>query len=183
MGPAFLDAYPVMVILAVAMFFDLVQSTTVNALYATLHQKTYAKINICEAVANFVLSLVLAPRYGMQGIAFGTLIPAVARMFIQPFVVRHKLNIGVAEYFGALLRTSSKTVVFLIAPMIATVLWLRPTYPAMFLVGGISFVAFVFPMWYFEFDGIGWQRVARIVRPRNARLRSQSKQDLQISES
>jgi O-antigen/teichoic acid export membrane protein len=183
MGPAFLDAYPVMVILAVAMFFDLVQSTTVNALYATFHQKTYAKINICEAVANFVLSLVLAPHYGMQGIAFGTLIPAVARMFIQPFVVRHKLNIGVAEYFGALLRTSSKTAIFLIVPMIATVLWLRPTYPAMFLVGGISFVAFVLPMWYFEFDGIGWQRVARIVRPRNARLRSQSKRDLQISES
>ena len=71
MGSSFLDAYPVLLILVVAMFFDLWQSTAVNALYATMHQKTYAKINIAEAIANAALSLLLAHRYGMIGIALG----------------------------------------------------------------------------------------------------------------
>lgn len=172
MGTAFLDAYPVLVILSIAMFLDLVQSTTVSALYASLHQKTYAKINIVEALANIVLSLALAHSYGMIGIALGTLIPAVARLFIQPFIVRDKLNIRVRDYAAVCLRTSWKTAVFLIVPMLVTLLWLRPTYPALFLVGTISVIVFALPIWYFEFGGVGWHLVLSRLQPITSRLRS-----------
>ncbi|HWZ11571.1 MAG TPA: oligosaccharide flippase family protein [Acidobacteriaceae bacterium] len=165
MGPQFIDAYPVLVILTLAMFLDLVQSTTVNALYAGLHVKTYAKINVAEAIANLMLSLALAPRYGMIGIALGTLIPAGARLFIQPFVVREKLNLRVAEYFIACLKASWKTALFLVLPTLITMRWLRPTYPSMFLVGGISLIAFALPIWYFEFGGAGWHLAVSRLKP------------------
>jgi len=172
MGPIFLDAYPVLVILSLAMFLDLVQSTTVNALYATLHQKTFVKVNVAEAVANIALSLALAHRYGMIGVALGTLIPAIGRLFIQPFIVRDKLNIRVRDYVAACLSTAWKTAVFLIVPMLVTLRWLRPTYPAMLLVGIVSALTFALPMWYFEFGGTGWQLIRSRLRPITSRLRS-----------
>jgi O-antigen/teichoic acid export membrane protein len=172
MGTEYLDAYPVLAILSFAMFLDLVQSTTVNALYAALHQKTYAKINVVEALANIVLSLALAHRYGMIGIALGTLIPAVGRAFIQPFIVRDKLNVRVRDYVVVCWRTSWKTALFLVVPMLVTLRWLRPTYPAMLFVGTVSAIAFALPIWYFEFGGAGWQTILNRLRPLTSRLRS-----------
>jgi O-antigen/teichoic acid export membrane protein len=161
MGPAYIDAYPILVVLSVAMFLDLWQSTSVNALYAALHQKTYAKINIGEAVANLLLSLALGAKLGMLGVALGTLIPSVVvRGFVQPWVIERKLGISARHYYLVSLRTMGRTAVCLLIPLVITVRLLRPDYFSLLLVGGISLVAFALPIWYLEFDlyGSAWVR-------------------------
>jgi O-antigen/teichoic acid export membrane protein len=167
MGESFLDAYPVLVILVLAVFFDLWQSTGVNALYATMHQKTYAKINISEAIANAALSLLLAPRFGMIGIALGTLLPSiVVRCGIQPFVIQRKLGLPVTEYYATSLKAMARTAVCLLVPMGITLRWLRPNYPSLFLVGAVSIVLFALPVWYLEFGMAGSGRIMARLRPR-----------------
>ena len=165
MGASFLDAYPVLLILVLAMFFDLWQSTAVNALYATMHQKTYAKINIAEAIANLALSLILARRFGMIGVALGTLIPSiVVRILIQPFVIQKKLGVRVTTYFAASLRAIARTALCLLLPLAVTLRWMRPDYPSLFTVGTVSLILFALPIWYFEFHMVGSDLIFKRLR-------------------
>jgi O-antigen/teichoic acid export membrane protein len=158
MGTRYVDAYPVLVILVAAMFLELWQSTTVNALYATMHQKTYAKVNVSEAIANVILSVLLARRLGMVGVALGTLIPSiVVRAFVQPWVIERKLGLPARKYYAVSLRTLARTLACLLLPLAIALRFLKPSYPALALTGVLSLGAFVFPIWYLEFDlyGIG----------------------------
>ncbi len=160
MGHEYIDAYPILVILAVAMFLDLWQSTTVNALYATLNQKTYAKVNLSEAIANIALSLLLARRLGMIGIALGTLIPSVVvRGFVQPWIIERKIGIPARRYYAMSLRAGFNTLASLIIPIVITLRFLRPNYPSLFLTAGLSLCAFTFPIWYLEFGLYGSDRL------------------------
>lgn len=164
MGGAYVDAYPILVVLAVAMFLDLWQSTTVNALYATMHQKTYAKVNISEALANIVLSLLLAPRLGMLGIALGTLIPSiVVRGIAQPWIIQRKLGVPARNYYAISVRTMARTLICLVIPFFIAMRLLRPNYPALFLTGGLSLFTFVLPIWYLEFEMYGSGRLRSMI--------------------
>lgn len=160
MGTQYVDAYPVLVILACAVFFDASQSTTINAFYVTLNQKYYAALNGAEAIANLVLSIVLARPFGMIGIALGTLIPAVVvRTFVQPVLIEKRLGLSVRDYWAVSLPTLLRTVACLIVPLAITRFWLRPTYPSLFLVGGLSTVAFAIAVWGLEFRWFGADRL------------------------
>ena len=175
MGPAYVDSYPVLVILSVAMFLDIWQSTTVNALYATLHQKTYAKVNLSEAIANIVLSLLLAPRLGMIGIALGTLIPSiVVRGLVQPRVIERKLGISARHYYAMSFRTGLNTLACLLIPGLIAVRFLHPDYPSIFLTAGISLFAFALPIWYLEFGMYGKEQIRTRAAGMWARVRPSS---------
>jgi O-antigen/teichoic acid export membrane protein len=164
-GAEYADAYPILVVLTAAMFIDLWQYTAVNGLYATLHQKTYAKINISEAIANGILSVALAPRMGMLGIAIGTLIPSILiRGFIQPWIIERKLGIPALKFYAVSLKSAAWSAACLVIPLALTWKLLQPSYPSLFLVGGLSLVAFVFPIWYFEFGMMGLDRLRRLYR-------------------
>lgn len=153
MGSSFLDAYPVLVILSIAIFIDVSQATSVSALYATMNQHYYAAVNVAEAALNLVLSILLARPLGAMGIALGTLIPAiVVRLFVQPWLVQKRLGLSVADYWRATLPTVLRSVLSLIVPLLLTHWLLRPDYPSLFLLGALSLFAFAAPMWYFEFQ-------------------------------
>lgn len=175
MGHAYVDAYPVLVILSVAMFLDLWQSTTVNALYATLHQKTYAKVNLSEAVANIALSLLLASRLGMIGIALGTLIPSiVVRGLVQPRVIERKLGIAARRYYAMSMRIGLRTLASLLIPGLIAVRFLHPNYPSIFLTAGLSLFAFAASIWYFEFEMYGKEQLRTRAAGMWARVRPSS---------
>lgn len=160
MGAEYIDSYPILVVLSIAMFLDLWQSTSVNALYATMHQKTYAKINVSEATVNLLLSLLLGARLGMLGVALGTLIPSiVVRGFVQPWLVERKLGISARNYYLVSLRTISRTVICLLIPLFIAVRYLKPNYLSLCVVGGISLLVFALPIWYLEFDLYGSDRI------------------------
>jgi O-antigen/teichoic acid export membrane protein len=175
MGTPYQDAYPILAVLTLAMFLDLWQSTAVNALYATLHQKTYAKINIGEAAANGVLSILLARPFGMLGVAIGTLIPSiVVRVFIQPWIIESKLEIRARDYYLMSLRTALRTLLCLLVPLAITAFLMRPAYPSLILVGTLSLIVFVPPVWYFEFQMSGSDRIRSFIRQRLRRNGSAS---------
>ena len=167
MGNVFLDAYPVLILLTIAMFFDLWQSTSVSSLYATMNQKAYARINLLEAGINVILSLLLVRRFGMLGVAMGTLIPGICvRAILQPWIVQKKLGISMKSYLLSSARTLLKCFVCLIAPTLFVMRWLHPDYPSIVTVSVISFLLFATPMWIWEFQGAGYQRVRSAIRNR-----------------
>ena len=162
MGPTFTDVYPVIVILSLAVFLETSQATSVNALYASLHQKVYAVLNISEAISNLVLSLLLARPYGMIGVAVGTLIPSIVfRGILQPIVVQRVLHIKIRDTAVIYLRTGLRCAAFLIVPCLITRFWLRPTYPHLIAVGNLiavgilSAIAYAVPVWWLEFNAVG----------------------------
>jgi O-antigen/teichoic acid export membrane protein len=165
MGPAFTDVYPVIVILSIAVFLEASQATSVNALYASLHQKAYAVLNTSEAILNLILSILLAHPYGMIGVALGTLIPSIVfRGIVQPIVVQRVLNIKVRDTVIVYLRTGSRAAAFLALPWLITHFLLRPNYFRLLAVGILSAIAYAIPMWWLEFDGVGAEKVAASFR-------------------
>lgn len=169
MGVAYTDAYPLLVILTIAMFFDLWQSTAVSALYATMNQNSYAALNFVEAVANVALSVLLVRRYGMIGVALGTMIPAIfIRTIVQPIIVKRKLGFTVFDYLAQSGLTLARMAVCLVAPTLLVWRNLQPNYPSIFIIGGISLVLFAVPAWLWEFKGIGSDKLARFIPWRTA---------------
>lgn len=160
MGISFVDVYPVIVVLTLAVFLETSQATSVNALYASLHQKAYAALNVGEAVCNLILSILLARPFGMVGVAVGTLIPSIIfRGIIQPIVVERILHISMRETALLYLRTGTRCGAFLIVPWLITRYFIAPDYPHLLLVGILSGVAYVVPVWWLEFNAIGADRL------------------------
>lgn len=165
MGSAFTDVYPVIVILSIAVFLETSQATSVNALYASLHQKAYAALNVSEAIANLILSIVLVRPYGMIGVAIGTLIPSVVfRGILQPIVVQRVLKIKVRDTAIICLRTGSRCAAFLVLPWLITHFLLRPTYTRLIAVGVLSTIAYAIPTWWLEFNAVGASKIAGAFR-------------------
>jgi O-antigen/teichoic acid export membrane protein len=111
-GEAYEDAYWPLVILVVALTFDLMQMPSVSFLYASARHRFYAFLNAGEALANLVLSMMLVQHYGMIGVSLGTAIPLlVTRLIVQPrYVCRalaldlrlYRLEVGRAALLAAL---------------------------------------------------------------------------------
>jgi O-antigen/teichoic acid export membrane protein len=165
MGRSYLDVYPVLVVLVAALLLDVCQSTSVNALSATLNQRYYAVLNISEALANLVLSVALAPRFGMLGVAYGTLIPCfVVRILVQPWVIERRIGIRVVDYLRVSAPTVMRVMACLLLPYLLTRLFLRPTYPSLVTVGLLSTLSFALPVWYFEFHMRGASEIVQRLR-------------------
>lgn len=99
MGPEYLDAYAPLVILTLAITFDLWQAPSVDLLYAIAKHRAYAVLNSVEGVLNLGLSLWLVRRYGMLGVALGTLgAMTVMRLAVQPIWVCRLSNLPYRTY-------------------------------------------------------------------------------------
>ncbi|MDD2898189.1 MAG: oligosaccharide flippase family protein [Desulfuromonadaceae bacterium] len=68
---------PILFILALAKVISLSQSMSVARFFGTSKHQLLSKLNLLEAVCNLILSITLVQKYGMIGVAYGTLIPAV----------------------------------------------------------------------------------------------------------
>jgi len=85
----------VLMILATALFFSLSNNTAGSIAYGTEKHKVMAKWAIAEAIANLVLSIVLALKFGIYGVAIGTLIPSLfVHTFIWPVFLSRVIGIG-----------------------------------------------------------------------------------------
>lgn len=149
MGPDYLDAYPALVALSVGLMFALWQTPSMQLLYGVSRHGSVAVFNSAEGVANLILSLLLVHRYGLFGVALGTMIPMIAtKVFIQPWYACKAADIGVAEYFRMLLKAISLTLLALVVPALLA-LWL--TTDSLIRIGlliAASFCCFV-PVLYF----------------------------------
>jgi len=115
LGTRFLASYPLLIILVTAYVVDLAQYPSTVALYAKGRHKALAVWTVAEGVANLALSVVLAYRYGLAGVALGTAIPMLAtKVFVQPWYTLRVLELSLLDYGrAALLRPLMLFVCFL----------------------------------------------------------------------
>lgn len=98
-GKEFDGAIPVLMIIAIAYAFALSQNPSIGLMYALKKHHYYAIATIIEAVANVVLSILLAPKYGIIGVALGTAIPMlIVKVFVMPVYMSRIVGINILSY-------------------------------------------------------------------------------------
>jgi O-antigen/teichoic acid export membrane protein len=169
MGPAYLDAYPVLVVLTTGLIIGLSQLASPQLLYGLAKHKYTALANSLEAIANLALSIILAKRYGMIGVALGTLIPMVlVKLFIQPVYVCRLANIPYGEYIQRFAKTVAAVAGSLVIPLILSLRFAAPSYKVLFPIGVLSAILYVVPLWLFEFSQAERTMLTRAVWPKFA---------------
>ena len=101
MGPQYSrTSGTVLAILATALLFSLPNTPATSIAFGIEKHKTIAKWAIAEAIANLTLSIVLARKIGIYGVAIGTLVPSLAvNLFLWPRYVSHLVGINYREVF------------------------------------------------------------------------------------
>lgn len=100
-GPRYVSSYPILVLLSVGAVASSGQLVTLHTLIAKGRHRAYGIWTMGEGVANLVLSIIWARRYGIVGVALGTAVPLLlVKLTLQPWYVTRVLNLSLAEYFG-----------------------------------------------------------------------------------
>ena len=130
-GPAFLSRWVgdtfgapvqwVLVFLAIAAFAQVLTTHAPMAFYQSLHLVSFpAKVLMLDALLNLGLSIWLAPRLGITGVALATALPAVfmSAIVLPPYLCRH-LQVPMRTFLvesvlpGGLMFVATSTVLFL----------------------------------------------------------------------
>jgi len=120
MGKTYADAYVPLCLLVTGIFFDVAQQTSVCYLFGVSLNRFLAQITLVEGIVNVILSVFLARRYGLSGVAAGTLIPMFLFKFcVQPVYVCRQIGIEVKSYY---LEMFGRTTV--ITALAGIVLWM-----------------------------------------------------------
>lgn len=102
-GEEFAGAVPVLWVLLVSYTVGLAQSSGFGLMLARDKHRVFARIMVAEAVVNVGLSIVLAPRLGILGVALGTAIPMlIVKLFVQPFYVSRVARLSLRQYVAPL---------------------------------------------------------------------------------
>jgi O-antigen/teichoic acid export membrane protein len=97
-GPAYADYAHLVFILTLACLVDTSQWPAGSILKGMGRHRPLAVISVFAALANLALSIALVRRFGLTGVAFGTLLPAIAASlgFVLPYVMR-VMSVSVRE--------------------------------------------------------------------------------------
>ena len=100
MGLPYADAYLPMMLLVLGIYCDVSQLPSVSYMYGVSKHRFLAGITLAEGVANFLLSVYWARKYGMIGVALGSLVPmVVVKLFVQPAYVCKSINLSMYQYY------------------------------------------------------------------------------------
>jgi O-antigen/teichoic acid export membrane protein len=100
MGLSYVDAYLPMMLLVLGIYCDVSQLPSVSYMYGVSKHRFLAGITLAEGIANFLLSLYWARKFGMAGVALGSLVPmAVAKLLVQPAYVCKSLKLSLYQYY------------------------------------------------------------------------------------
>lgn len=113
-GKRYVSSYPVLVLLTVGGIASLSQFGTLHTLIGLARHRAYGIWTLGEGLANLVLSIILAHRYGIVGVAMGTAIPLISvKVTLQPWYVTRVLGMSLSEYAKrAMARPLAVTVLF-----------------------------------------------------------------------
>ena len=139
-GEEFTKAIPVLRIIAIAYGFALSQNPSINLMYALKKHHYYAVATIIEAVANIVISILLAPRYGIIGVAIGTMIPAlILKMIVMPVYMSKIMSIRIISYLKPLVTPCILAgLMIVLANILGVFEFLDECRPIVFLLCGIT---------------------------------------------
>ena len=98
-GHGYPESYLLLVVLIVGYSITLAQHPSVDLLMAKHSHQPRGWWTLAEGVANLILSVILARRYGLIGIALGTTIPMlVVQIFVQPWYTLRASGISPRRY-------------------------------------------------------------------------------------
>lgn len=151
-GPSYLDAYPCLVVLALAYVVALGQCPSRFFLFSISKHRVFALINVVDGVANLALSLWLVRTMGIFGVALGTFIPEVlVKLIAQPLYVCHVSPVPYGRYMRELGRSALIVGAALVVPSIISLRLAAPNYPSLVLVALASFVCYAIVVGLFQF--------------------------------
>ena len=94
-GNQYSNAYGILLILVIPFILNIMQSPSIGLLYGISKQKYYGYINAVEGVSNLGLSLFLASKYGLYGVALGSAIPMfIIKVLFQPIYICRILGVN-----------------------------------------------------------------------------------------
>lgn len=103
-GKDFLEAVPVLWLMAASFALTMAQSSSVAMMYALHKHQTFAVVSLIEGIANLLLSIYLAPKYGIVGVALGTAIPMIfVKLILQPLYLTRIVDVPLIAYISTLL--------------------------------------------------------------------------------
>lgn len=144
MGTGYLDAYPCLVLLTIGFMTDLWQTPCVGLLYGTAKHHFYSITNSAEAAIIFLLSLFLVKKFGMVGVAIGTMLPMVViRILVQPRFVCKVIKDDISTYYTNMLKIIGVCAFGLLMPAGLAWMWAEPSLIRLLLLGTISFILYL----------------------------------------
>jgi len=90
-GANYLSSYPILVVLMVPRTLYLAQAPSIRILLGMERHRRLASVLLLEGATNVLLSLLLARRFGVLGVAWGTAIPLASTSLF--FLPRHVCNV------------------------------------------------------------------------------------------
>jgi O-antigen/teichoic acid export membrane protein len=166
MGPVYLDAYAPLVILTLAITFDLWQAPSVDLLYAIAKHRAYACLNCVEGVLNLGLSLWLVRHYGIVGVALGTLgAMSLMRLLVQPVWVCRLSDVQLGVYLKTAGSALGKALVAAGIAWVACSWAIRPAYPSLAGSAVAALFVYVAAVLFLVFDNAERQRVWLALAP------------------
>ena len=166
MGPEYGPlAGAVLATLTVGHMLGLPYYTISGVLYGLNRHRVVAMTRVVEGVANLVLSVWLVKRFGLIGVALGTVIPhAIVVVFVLPALAPRLLNIRLRDYYLAVYVRP-----FLAAAPFALACWgiaygVQPERLLPFLMwGSAALVAYALPCWFIALDPADRHRLRGLV--------------------
>ena len=126
-GARYVSSYSILVLLIVPKSLYLAQSTSTRILLGMGRHRTLASVLLLEGVVNVVLSFLLAPRFGLIGVAWGTAVPLACTSLL--FLPRHlcrQLEVPVSGF----LRRAYLLPLALCLPLAGVLWFLASRFPA-----------------------------------------------------
>jgi len=153
MGAQYLDAYPALVVLVVAFYVATAQGPFVSLLFGTSRHKFVALVTSLEAAANLLLSILLVKRFGMMGVALGTLIPMlVSGAILLPAYACRVAKMNYFEHLRRMGKILGAVGVSLLFPLVFTLEFVTPDYRVLFGVGLLSMILYGAVLWVIVFS-------------------------------
>ena len=145
LGSGFESSYLILVVLTVSYVTALAQSPSIALFYAQGRHKLMSYWTVAEGIVNLALSIWLASRLGVVGVALGTAIPmVVTKLTIQPWLALHVSGLSLRQYLADALRpglivgVASGSLIYGFGLNRATTL---PTFLALLVLQGCVFLA------------------------------------------
>lgn len=114
-GDQFRDAHDILMILGVCNILSLSQNPAYGLMLALNRHYTFSILSVCEAVVNVLLSILLAIKYGIIGVALGTFIPMIViKVGVQPIYICKVTGISLAQYLKPIIIPGAISVTFVL---------------------------------------------------------------------
>jgi O-antigen/teichoic acid export membrane protein len=173
MGPAYLDGYTCLMALVPGLLVALWQSPSGALMYGISRHRFLAFTSVIEGIVNLALSILLARKYGIVGVALGTSIPMLlSKIFVQPMYVCRVAQIPISEYLRRAGRTLGSVAIALIVPGLLTARFVAPDYKVLCLIGGLSLAAYAAVLGILEFNAVENNLLRQAIWPRLAAKRA-----------